>query len=107
MAQEVRTRLLSARTEQSRSQVDEQLCYVLHNIGRWQKNLKHYAEAERAYQQALQIYIEFNDCYQQAGIFHQLGRVAQEQRQYEQALEYYQQALQALIFSLTIVACNP
>ncbi len=58
MAQEVRARLLSAKTEQSHTQVNEQLSHVLDDVGRWQVQLKHYAEAEKSYQQALQIFIE-------------------------------------------------
>ena len=41
----------------------------------------------------MQIYIECNDRYEQAGTYHQLGRVAQEQRQWEQAREYFLKAL--------------
>jgi tetratricopeptide (TPR) repeat protein len=49
---------------------------------------RQWAQAERYYQQALEIYIEFNDRYSQASTYHQLGRVAQEQRQWAQAREY-------------------
>ena len=54
---------------------------------------RQWAQAEQYYQQALAIYIEFNDRYEQAGTYHQLGSVAQEQRQWAQAEQYYQQAL--------------
>jgi tetratricopeptide (TPR) repeat protein len=45
----------------------------------------------------LQIKIEFNDRYGQAGTYHNLGVVAQEQGQWQQAEQYYQQALQIKI----------
>ena len=45
----------------------------------------------------MQIEIEYNDRYTQAGTYHQLGTVAQEQRQWQQAEQYYQQALQIFI----------
>ena len=54
---------------------------------------RQWAQAEQYYQQALAIYIEFNDRYAQAATYHQLGIVAQEQRQWAQAEQYYQQAL--------------
>ena len=54
-------------------------------------------QAEQYYQQALQLFIEFNARYEQASTYHNLGRVAQEQRQWVQAEQYYQQALQLKI----------
>ena len=54
---------------------------------------RQWAQAEQHYQQALAIYIEFNDRYSQASTYHQLGMVAQEQRQWAQAKEYLLQAL--------------
>jgi tetratricopeptide (TPR) repeat protein len=58
---------------------------------------RQWPQAEGYYQQALQIYIEYNDRYSQASTYHQLGMVAQEQRQWPQAKGYYQQALQIYI----------
>ena len=55
---------------------------------------RQWEQAEQYYQQALQIKIENNDRYEQAGTYHQLGNVAQEQRKWEQAREYFMQALQ-------------
>ena len=45
----------------------------------------------------MQLFIEYNDPYSQAGTYHQSGIVAQEQRQWQQAEQYYQQALQLFI----------
>jgi len=45
----------------------------------------------------LQLKIEYNDRYSQAGTYHQLGSVAQERQQWEQAEQYYQQALQLYV----------
>ena len=68
-----------------------------HNLGRVAQEQRQFAQAEQYYQQALQIFIEYNDRYEQASTCHQLGRVAQEQRQWPQAEQYYQQALQIKI----------
>src|SRR5260221_1906722 len=54
-------------------------------------------QAVQYYQQALQLFIEYNDRYSQAMTYHQLGRVAQEQGQWVQAEQYFQQALQLFI----------
>jgi len=35
---------------------------------------RQWAQAEEYYRQALAIYVEFNDRYEQAGTYHQLGR---------------------------------
>ena len=67
---------------------------VYHQLGVVAQEQRQWAQAEAYYQQALQIYIEYQDRYEQAKTYHQLGRVAQEQRQWEQAEAYYQQALQ-------------
>ena len=45
----------------------------------------------------LQIYIEFNDRYEQAGTYHQLGIVAQEQREWQQARENFLASLEIFI----------
>ncbi|PZO42508.1 MAG: hypothetical protein DCF17_08770 [Shackletoniella antarctica] len=45
------------------------------------------------YQQALDIFIEFNDRYSQADTYQGLGIVAEDLREYEHARSYYQQAL--------------
>jgi tetratricopeptide (TPR) repeat protein len=70
---------------------------IYHQLGMVAQEQRQWKEAEQYYQQALQIYIEYNDRYAQASTYHQLGRVAQEQRQWEQAEQYYQQALQIYI----------
>ena len=51
-------------------------------------------EAQGYYQQALTIYVEHNDRYNQASTYHQLGMVAQEQQQWAQAWEYFLKALE-------------
>jgi tetratricopeptide (TPR) repeat protein len=50
---------------------------------------RQWGQAEQYCQQALAIFIEFNDRYEQAGTYHQLGRVAQEQRHWRQAQDYF------------------
>jgi tetratricopeptide (TPR) repeat protein len=68
-----------------------------HQLGRVAQEQRQWAQAERYYQQALEIQIEFNARYEQAATYHQLGSVAQEQRQWAQAERYYQQALEIKI----------
>ncbi|KAM3105392.1 tetratricopeptide repeat protein, partial [Phormidesmis sp. 146-33] len=51
--------------------------------------MREYEQARSDYQQTLQIYVEYNDCYSQASTYHNLGIVAQELREYEQARSDY------------------
>ena len=64
-----------------------------HQLGIVAQAQRQWQTAEQHYQQALAIYIEFNDRYSQAATYHQLGIVAQEQRQWQTAEQHYQQAL--------------
>ncbi|MCE7982137.1 MAG: CHAT domain-containing protein [Caldilinea sp. CFX5] len=66
---------------------------IYHELGRIVQAQQRWEQAERYYQQALAVYIEYNDRYEQAATYHQLGTMAQAQRQWEQAETYYQQAL--------------
>jgi len=61
---------------------------IYHQLGRVAQEQRQWAQAEQYYQKALEIYVEFNDRYQQAGTYHQLGVVAEEQRQWAQAEQY-------------------
>ncbi|MEA5580283.1 tetratricopeptide repeat protein [Nodularia harveyana UHCC-0300] len=67
------------------------------NLGRVAQELREYEEAQRNYQQALNIFIEYKDRFSQASTYQQLGRVAQELREYEEARRNYQQALKIYI----------
>ena len=58
---------------------------------------RQWPQAEAHYQQALQIYGEFDDRYAQAGTYHQLGRVAQEQRQWDEARDRFLEALRRYV----------
>ena len=49
---------------------------------------------EYPYQHTLQIYIEFNDRYEQAHTYNNLGLLAQDQQQWKQARNYLLQALE-------------
>ncbi|MEM9936298.1 MAG: tetratricopeptide repeat protein, partial [Bacteroidota bacterium] len=66
---------------------------TLHQLGRVVQEQRDWSSAEGYYKEALAIYIEFQDRYEQAGTLHQLGRIAQEQRDWSSAEEYYQEAL--------------
>ena len=66
---------------------------IYHQLGSVAQEQRQWEQAEQYYQQALQIYIEYNDRYAQADTYHHLGRVDKEQRQWEQACEYFLQAL--------------
>jgi tetratricopeptide (TPR) repeat protein len=80
-------------TEVAETQIKSFLASAYHNLGAVVQALREYGEAREYYQQALSIFIEFGDRYNQAGTYHQLGNVAQELREYGEAREYYQQAL--------------
>jgi uncharacterized protein HemY len=54
---------------------------IYHQLGMVAQEQRQWEQAEDYYQKALQISIDFNDRYAQAGTYHQLGRVALEQRQ--------------------------
>jgi tetratricopeptide (TPR) repeat protein len=66
---------------------------IYHQLGSVAQEQRQFPQAEQYYQQALQIYIEYNDRYEQSMTYHQLGLVAQDQRQWQQAEQNYQQAL--------------
>ncbi|MBA2285112.1 MAG: tetratricopeptide repeat protein, partial [Ktedonobacteraceae bacterium] len=70
---------------------------IYHQLGAVAQEQRHRSQAEAYYQQALQIFIDFDDRYKQASTYHQLGRVAQEQRHWTQAEDYFQHALQIYI----------
>jgi tetratricopeptide (TPR) repeat protein len=70
---------------------------IYHQLGAVAAEQRQWSEAESCYKQALQIYIDFNDRYEQAGTYHQLGRVAEEQRQWSEAESYYKEAIQIFI----------
>ncbi len=49
-----------------------------HNLGSVAQELREYEQARTHYQQALDIYIEFNDRYEQAGTYHNLAWIIHE-----------------------------
>jgi tetratricopeptide (TPR) repeat protein len=65
-----------------------------HQLGAVAQELREFDEARANYQQAIQIYVEFNDRYSQARTYHNLGMVAEELREFDEARANYQQALQ-------------
>jgi len=67
------------------------------NLGIVAEGQRQWQQAEQYYQQALQLFTEYNKHYELASTYHQLGRLAQGQRQWQQAEQYYQQALQLKI----------
>ncbi len=77
--------------------IKKQSASIYHDLGRVAEEQRQWVQAEQYYQQVLQLFIEFNDRYEQAATYHHLGVVAQEQRQWLQAEQYYQQALQIKI----------
>ena len=74
-------------------QIKKMSASIYHQLGYVAQEQRQWAQVEQYYQQALALFIEFNDRYGQAATYHQLGYVAQEQGQWAQAEEYYQQAL--------------
>ena len=79
------------------SQKQSYLATTYHQLGSVAQDLREYQQARDYYQQALSLYIEFGDRYEQANTLHQLGMVAQDLREYQQARDYYQQALSLYI----------
>ena len=55
-----------------------------HQLGSVAEEQREWAQATHYYQQALAIYIEYQDRYEQARTYHQLGRLAEEQREWAQ-----------------------
>jgi tetratricopeptide (TPR) repeat protein len=81
------------------AQLDQEVAHRMqaktyHHLGIVAQEQHQLEQAGQYYQQALEIYIEFNDRYSQADTYHELGMVAQKQRQFARAEHYYQQALQ-------------
>ena len=70
---------------------------IYHQLGMVAQEQRQWPQSEQYFQQALQIYIDFNDRYAQAKTLHHLGIVAQEQQKFQQAEQYFQQALQIYI----------
>ena len=68
----------------------QQLGMVAQAQREWETAVSHYNNA-------LKIFIDFNDRYTQASTYHQLGVVAAEQRQWETAVSHYNNALQIKI----------
>jgi tetratricopeptide (TPR) repeat protein len=66
---------------------------IYHQLGRVAEEQRQWKEAEKNYREALRIFVEFNDRYEQARTYHQLGSVAQEQRQWAEAEKNYREAL--------------
>jgi tetratricopeptide (TPR) repeat protein len=77
--------------------IKKQSAFIYHQLGSVAQHQRQWAQAEQYYQQALQIYIEYNDRYQQAGTYHQLGQVAKEQQQWQQARDYFLRSLEFVI----------
>ena len=67
---------------------------TLNQLGIVAQEQRQWQAAEKYLKDALQIYIEFNDRYEQAKTLHNLGIVAQEQRQWQEAEKYYKDALE-------------
>jgi tetratricopeptide (TPR) repeat protein len=64
-----------------------------HNLGRVAQELREWDDVRHNYHQALAIYVEFGDRYEQAGTYHQLGIVAQGLREWDDVRHNYHQAL--------------
>jgi tetratricopeptide (TPR) repeat protein len=70
---------------------------IYYNLGQVAERQRKWEEAERNYQEALQICVEYNNRYEQASTYHNLGVVAQEQRKWEEAERNYREALQICV----------
>jgi len=70
---------------------------IYHQLGIVAQTQRQWATAESHYNQALQLFIEFNDRYSQASTYHQLGRVVEELENWQEAFDFL---FQDLIISL-------
>ena len=86
-----------ANTNFDASDVKRRSASIYHQLGMVAQEQRQWAQAEEHYRKALEIYVEFDDRYEQAGTYHQLGMVAQEQRQWAQAEEHYRKALEIYV----------
>ena len=66
---------------------------IYHQLGMVAQGQRHWEQAEQYYQQALQIFIEYNVREYQGATYLQLGKAYYEQRKWEQAEQCFQQAL--------------
>ena len=71
--------------------------FLYHQLGYVAEEQREFQQAEQYLQQALQLYEEFDDRYEQAGTYHQLGVVAQQQQQFRQARDYFPRALETFV----------
>jgi tetratricopeptide (TPR) repeat protein len=90
---ELKQRLINEATSLDEPSKQMSLATTYHQLGIMFQELQEYEQARQYCHQALAIYIQFNNVYEQAGTYHQLGIVSQKLREYGQAQEYYQQAL--------------
>jgi tetratricopeptide (TPR) repeat protein len=77
--------------------IRKQSATIYHQLGMVEQEQRQWEQAEQYYQQALQIYIEYNDRYTQASTYHQLGLLEQQRKQWSQAREYFLQALETYV----------
>ncbi|HEY9643310.1 MAG TPA: tetratricopeptide repeat protein, partial [Coleofasciculaceae cyanobacterium] len=70
------------------------LASTYHQLGRVAEEMREYEQARLYYQNALDIYVEFNDRYSQASTYAQLGLLAEELGELPQAQADLLQALQ-------------
>jgi tetratricopeptide (TPR) repeat protein len=89
--------ILSQQKEADTKLVETMKAGELQNLGQVAQGHRQYKQAKDYYKKALEVFIKFNDHYEQARIYHQLGMVAQDQEQYKKAEEYYKKALEIFI----------
>ena len=77
--------------------LSEREAYAYYYLGDVAFDQRMFEEAKAYFQEALDIFITFNDQYAQADTYHQLGVVAQASREYEKARNHYQRALDIFI----------
>ncbi len=70
---------------------------IYHQLGMVAQMQRRWPQAERYYQQALQIYLDFDERSSAINTYHQLGDIAREQRRWPQAEQRLQKSLQLAI----------
>lgn len=70
---------------------------IYHQLGLVAEHQRNWNVAEKNYQKALQIKVEYLDRHSQAKTYHLLGTVTESQEKWEEAKKYYQEELQIAI----------
>jgi tetratricopeptide (TPR) repeat protein len=89
--------LLSNNQQLDTDTIKKRSAVIYHQLGIVAQHQQQWRQAEQYYQQALQIYTEYNDRHVQAKTYYQLGFLEHEQLHWSQACDYLLRALEIFI----------